>query len=541
MNYLIRSANFTPQYNPRLTRNSFDQPLNYQDRSNEEMDWSDSCLDVNSGGVLSPILFPSHPVSTGFKPVSSGFLLNSKNSTDSTSPTSLISSLKISELSGQRKTSLSAQRAKLTFPAFYRPSSSTPKLATPSLVGMEFHSQNEIASRENSKSEESANFKQFFQKHLKMPSSHIGCGSKPSVIDDDLATFDLSNNFGPGNGDIQNAIEENFDENMASDSNRSLNERKCNTFNLGPAKPHRPSVSCLSFSVFSMFGLLLLAFVIQNVYFENTLCRIGLNTTLVREELTEKVFGQHLAIEVFMESLELFIQDGNIAQDLLVLSFQGWTGIGKNHMSNVLAQFFPKKNVHRFVVALHLTRNSMGADDLENWFLSRARSSCGIHLFVIDEMDKARMEMVSDFQTAFRSMKEHFSSRQNDGAIILLLSNTGSTTINAFTAETLEQGHPRESIVYDALIDRLEDSTRDTWYDRMVAGKFIDRTVPFLPLERRHVRKCIAASLESRGVEQSDDLIGSVLGRLTFFPPTVGAFSVTGCRKVNSELDLVLF
>lgn len=71
--------------------------------------------------------------------------------------------------------------------------------------------------------------------------------------------------------------------------------------------------------------------------------------------------------------------------------------------------------------------------------------------------------------------------------------------------------------------------------------------VPFLPLEREHVRQCIQRRLyQAFSVASGDkyklnekDIITRVL-ELIEFAPSEFVFSVSGCKKVQQKLDYVL-
>ena len=71
--------------------------------------------------------------------------------------------------------------------------------------------------------------------------------------------------------------------------------------------------------------------------------------------------------------------------------------------------------------------------------------------------------------------------------------------------------------------------------------------VPFLPLERSHVRTCIQRQIDrARNNDQyeyksSDDtIVNRVIDLIEFSPPESLLYSVSGCKKVQQKLDFVL-
>ncbi len=60
------------------------------------------------------------------------------------------------------------------------------------------------------------------------------------------------------------------------------------------------------------------------------------NTNSLKTALNEEVFGQHIAIEIVHNVIKGHIQNPSPGK-ALVLSFHGWTGCGKNHVSKIVA------------------------------------------------------------------------------------------------------------------------------------------------------------------------------------------------------------
>ncbi|XP_029330194.1 torsin-1B isoform X3 [Mus caroli] len=82
-----------------------------------------------------------------------------------------------------------------------------------------------------------------------------------------------------------------------------------------------------------------------------------LNTSALKLDLEEKLFGQHLATEVILKALTGFRNNKN-SKKPLTLSLHGWAGTGKNFISQIVAEnLYPKglksNFVHLFVSTLH--------------------------------------------------------------------------------------------------------------------------------------------------------------------------------------------
>lgn len=78
------------------------------------------------------------------------------------------------------------------------------------------------------------------------------------------------------------------------------------------------------------------------------------------------------------------------------------------------------------------------------------------------------------------------------------------------------------------------------WHSELVTKNLITAYVPFLPLERSHVKQCIQEDLAGRSVrEVPEDKVQLVVDELTFGPEGIHAFSTSGCKRVPEKIDYV--
>ena len=254
----------------------------------------------------------------------------------------------------------------------------------------------------------------------------------------------------------------------------------------------------------------------------------------LRHELQNRVHGQHIAVNVVVERLEEFTSALDRRQ--LVMSFHGWTGIGKNFMSSIIAQYLPPANVHKLIIPLHFAQGTENeAVLLLEWILSNISSpSCGLHLFIVDEIDKAASSLVRSLRDTLSelSLQSDTSSR----AVFLLLTNDGASEINTAVTEVLMNGGSREDLGYVDLVPHLHSE----WYTELASAKLIDQMVPFLPLERQHVVQCVESELKQRQVYTTQRLIDNIVNSLSYFPKSLSLFSSSGCRRISQLVDLFL-
>ncbi len=71
----------------------------------------------------------------------------------------------------------------------------------------------------------------------------------------------------------------------------------------------------------------------------------------------------------------------------------------------------------------------------------------------------------------------------------------------------------------------------------LIERSLVDHFVPFLPLERRHVRDCARAEGASRSL--TEPMLDAVVSSMTFWPEGLELFSTTGCKRVAQKVDVV--
>ena len=73
----------------------------------------------------------------------------------------------------------------------------------------------------------------------------------------------------------------------------------------------------------------------------------------------------------------------------------------------------------------------------------------------------------------------------------------------------------------------------------------ISAHIPFLPLERRHVKECIKDYLVAKGYFKSLNTIpvitiNNIADQLNYYPESTQIYSVTGCKRVPEKADYIM-
>ena len=83
------------------------------------------------------------------------------------------------------------------------------------------------------------------------------------------------------------------------------------------------------------------------------------------------------------------------------------------------------------------------------------------------------------------------------------------------------------------------------WHSELITKHLITAFIPFLPLERRHIKQCIRHGLIHNGYYKATDEISErkvqeIADELTYYPEGVGIFSTTGCKRVAEKIGLIM-
>ncbi|XP_070581933.1 torsin-1A-like isoform X2 [Ptychodera flava] len=266
--------------------------------------------------------------------------------------------------------------------------------------------------------------------------------------------------------------------------------------------------------------------------------------------MQERVYGQHLVEEVVLNTIQGHVRNPNPAK-ALVLSFHGWTGGGKNYVSRLIAESLFKAGmdsnyVHLFVATLHFPHKSHLEEykmQLREWITTNV-TKCGWQLFIFDEMDKMQSGMI-DVIKPFLDHYPEIRGVDYRKSIYIFLSNTGGNDISMKTYEHWEAGKKREDITVKEMDELLQvhafNEQGGLWHSDLIEKHLISFFVPFLPLERSHVKKCIKDDMRSKGYRTDPDIIDKIANELQYSPQDSPVFSKSGCKRVSEKVNFVMF
>ncbi|GMT02896.1 hypothetical protein PENTCL1PPCAC_25070, partial [Pristionchus entomophagus] len=275
------------------------------------------------------------------------------------------------------------------------------------------------------------------------------------------------------------------------------------------------------------------------------------NFKKMEEELKHLVYGQHIVQETLIPALKSHFD--RQPSKPLVLSFHGATGSGKNHVSRIIAKNIYQKGlasgyVHHIVATAEFPDRSRMHEyqvELQKRLLTSV-ATCGRSLFIFDEVDKLPEQLLSSIKP-FLDYYDSVKGVDFRNSIFILLSNAGGDAISKSAIVHRASGQPRTKMRVSDLERTVSEHVFNTpgglKMSELISNHLIDHFVPFLPLEREHVRNCISYYVRDRDATAAGDasLIDEILNELQFYPTADPAFSSSGCKRVQQKSDVALY
>ncbi|XP_021364394.1 torsin-1A-like [Mizuhopecten yessoensis] len=282
---------------------------------------------------------------------------------------------------------------------------------------------------------------------------------------------------------------------------------------------------------------------------------IMLNETALRRSLDLHVYGQHLCTSAVINHLRAHTRSASPSK-ALALSFHGSTGTGKNFVSKIIAESLYRKGMKSKYVHLisatkefpHKEMVPLYKDKLKELIESNV-AECERSLFIFDEVDKMPVGLL-DIVKPYLDFYEDVGGVDFRKSIFIFLSNTAGKAILTETLNQWREGRLREQLALvdmESLITKAAVNTKNSglWHSELLLSHMISAHLPFLPMERKHVRQCIKDSLITKKYYRNhgdidDRIVREIADQLPYFPEDEKMFSVTGCKRVPEKVDYIM-
>ncbi|CAC5424373.1 TOR1 [Mytilus coruscus] len=268
--------------------------------------------------------------------------------------------------------------------------------------------------------------------------------------------------------------------------------------------------------------------------------------------LVEKVHGQHIAVRAVRSYINNQMLDKD-PKKALSLSFHGGPGTGKTYMSSIIAESIYGKGLKsKYVHLISATHHFPDKENIKQYkeFLANliidGVKQCERSLFIFDEVDKMPKGLM-DRISPYMDYNAYIDGVDYRKAIFVFLSKDGARALNFKTLDHSKKGLDRKSLELKYMEHLIKTDANSIGFSksRLFSAHLITAYIPFLPLEKQHVKECIRDQLKSKKCydtdgDITDEIVENITKELYFYPDDNPIFSTTGSKRVPAKVDFVM-
>ena len=99
----------------------------------------------------------------------------------------------------------------------------------------------------------------------------------------------------------------------------------------------------------------------------------------------------------------------------------------------------------------------------------------------------------------------------------------------------------KSSIVPELIRNGAFNEAGGLHHSTVIERSLVDHFVPFLPLEKSHVRACVRAEAELEQLRSVTDAdVEEVMNQLVYWPRDVELYAEAGCKRIDKKVELLL-
>ncbi|XP_033643264.1 torsin-4A-like [Asterias rubens] len=281
-----------------------------------------------------------------------------------------------------------------------------------------------------------------------------------------------------------------------------------------------------------------------------------INISHVKNELQRNLVGQPVAMNFILDTLDASGESGS--NKPLIMFFHGSSGVGKSFTADILAESISSNTkkepcINLLSVDLFLRSETTQSKEiymkiLQDWVNRPMQEDkrCCISFFIFDELrDDIPQDLIQTLGQTLSQLDTQDSPAQSQHLkVIIIMTLIGSQSISDFLVVNMKRGQDRQSLTlphpnwqepWKHLVASLDK--QDPFWTWLPPGAFI--RIPFLPLERSHIKECAKQSLSRNNLTITEERLEWVADQMTYIPEDWPMFSVSGCKKVSSKVGLI--
>lgn len=270
----------------------------------------------------------------------------------------------------------------------------------------------------------------------------------------------------------------------------------------------------------------------------------------MKESLQRTLYGQHIVAQHIIPALTAHFSSRGTSRKPLVISFHGQPGTGKNFVAEQIAQALYLEGSKSGYVSKYLGQADFPMASNVDSYKARINSevrrklqSCPRSLFIFDEVDKMPSG-VFDTLASLVDYNAFNDGTDNTKAIFIFLSNTAGVHIADHLGNLMKGGKLRE----DTRLSDFEPLLKKAAYNMdgglkkttMIESHVIDHYIPFLPMEKAHVVKCLEAEFHRWSRQPDKSIIDDILATSISYDRNHGLFAISGCKTLEKKVSMAI-
>nr|CBE66809.1 CG3024-PA [Drosophila ananassae] len=274
------------------------------------------------------------------------------------------------------------------------------------------------------------------------------------------------------------------------------------------------------------------------------------NIHALKESLKYRLYGQHIVTQHIIPALTAHFSSQSRSRKPLVISFHGQPGTGKNFVAEQIAQALYLEGSKSGYVSKYLGQADFPmASHVDtykarlNYEVRKKLQNCPRSLFIFDEVDKMPSG-VFDTLTSLVDYNAFNDGTDNTKAIFIFLSNTAGVHIADHLGNLMKDGKLRE----DTRLSDFEPLLKKAAYNMdgglkkttMIESHVIDHYIPFLPMEKAHVVKCLEAEFNRWDRRPNKAIIEDILANSISYDRNHGLFAISGCKTLEKKVSMAI-
>lgn len=284
------------------------------------------------------------------------------------------------------------------------------------------------------------------------------------------------------------------------------------------------------------------------------------NFTNLENKLNKYLYGQPLVKNTLVAALKShFVLENQ--RKALVLSFHGSTGVGKNYVTQFVAESLFERGVRSRYFKQFIATKDFPHNDKINEYKDKIRKSieeitkeCSSSLFVFDETDKIPIGLMDTIK-AYIDYNQEIEGVDFRKTVFIFLSNSAGNVITEMTLQ-MSKDQQRESFelrkfqsaIQNNVYFNKDKENKGLHHASIIDSHLIDFYIPFLPLERPHVKQCIKDELEKYEFKNKNEYfkktleqdVESVADQLGYEPEGLRLFVSSGCKRIPNLVRMLI-